>query len=121
MILSFILASSSIALGFIGMFAMLHNYFDSEAWRAFSALCGSWMGGTANMVAIQGALDVPDSKMGYALLIDSINYSIYIMILLSIVPLAHKFNHWTKSDSSVIDEVGEKLSLAKTKDNISEF
>ncbi|MDY0403566.1 DUF819 family protein [Sulfurovum sp.] len=111
MILTFLLASVSIAIGFIVMFALLHTYFEPDSWRAFAALSGSWMGGTGNMVAIQGALDVPDSKMGYALLIDSIDYAIWVMILLSLVPFAGRFNRWTKSDTSVIDEVGAKLAL----------
>ena len=111
MILTFLLASASIAIGFIAMFALLHTRFEPDSWRAFAALSGSWMGGTGNMVAIQGALDVPDSKMGYALLIDSIDYAIWVMILLALVPFAGRFNRWTKSDTSLIDEVGEQLSL----------
>ena len=111
MILTFLLASVSIAVGFIGMFALFHSSFGAEAWKPFAALSGSWMGGTANMVAIQGALDLPDSAMGYTLLIDSIDYAIWVMILLALVPFAKRFNHWSKADTSVIDEVGARLAL----------
>ena len=111
MILTFLLASVSIALGFIGMFALFHSSFGTEAWKPFAALSGSWMGGTANMVAIQGALNLPDSAMGYTLLIDSIDYAIWVMILLALVPFAKRFNTWSKADTSVIDEVGERLAL----------
>jgi len=110
MLLTFLLASTSIALGFIGMFTLFQSSFGAEAWKPFAALSGSWMGGTANMVAIQGALDLPDSAMGYTLLIDSIDYAIWVMILLALVPFAKKFNHWTKADTSVIDAVGAKLA-----------
>jgi len=110
MILTFLLSSFSIAIGFIGMFALLHTYFEPNAWKPFSALSGSWMGGTANMVAIQGALKLPDSAMGYTLLIDSIDYSIWVMILLALVPFAKRFNQWTQADTSMIDEVGAKLA-----------
>ena len=72
-LLTFFLASISISLGFIIMFALLQNFFEAEAWKTFGALSGSWMGGTGNMVAIQSALELPDSKMGYVLLIDSID------------------------------------------------
>ena len=115
MLLTFFLASVSIALGFIGTFALLHSYFEVDSWKAFAALSGSWMGGTGNMVAIQGALNVPDSKMGYALLIDSIDYAIWVMILLALVPFAKKFNLWSKADTSIIDEVGAKLALNEEK------
>lgn len=111
MILTFLLASVSIAIGFIGMFTLFHTYFEPDAWKAFAALSGSWMGGTGNMVAIQGALNLPDSALGYTLLIDSIDYAIWVMILLALVPFAKSFNMWSKADTSVIDEVGEKLAL----------
>ena len=111
MLLTFLLASTSIALGFIGMFALFHTSFGEESWKAFAALSGSWMGGTANMVAIQGALDLPDSAMGYTLLIDSIDYAIWVMILLALVPFAKKFNTWSKADTSIIDEVGRRLAI----------
>jgi len=121
MLLTFFLASVSIGLGFIGTFALFHSYFESDAWRAFAALCGSWMGGTGNMVAIQGALNVPDSKMGYALLIDSIDYAIWVMILLALVPFAKKFNLWSRADTTVIDEVGAKLALKEEKKKSMSF
>jgi len=111
MLLTFLLASTSISLGFIGMFALFHTSFGAEAWKPFAALSGSWMGGTANMVAIQGALNLPDSAMGYTLLIDSIDYAIWVMILLALVPFAKRFNTWSKADTSLIDEVRERLAL----------
>jgi uncharacterized membrane protein len=122
MLLTFFLASFSIAIGFIVMFALLHTYFEDDSWKAFAALSGSWMGGTANMVAIQGALNLPDSAMGYTLLIDSIDYAIWVMVLLALVPLAKRFNLWSKADTSLIDEVGQRLALkedAKKSANLS--
>lgn len=119
MLLTFFLASLSIAAGFIGMFMLFHSLFETDAWKAFAALSGSWMGGTANMVAIQGALNVPDAKMGYALLIDSIDYAVWVMILLALVPFARRFNRWSGSDTSLIDEVGERLSEGQNKESIT--
>ena len=110
MLFTFFVTSLSIALGFIGMFSLMHTYFSEESWKAFAALSGSWMGGTANMVAIQGALNLPDGAMGYTLLIDSIDYAIWVMILLALVPFAKKFNLWSRADTRVIDEVGERLA-----------
>ena len=121
MLLTFFLASVSIAIGFIGTFFLFHTYFEPESWKAFAALSGSWMGGTANMVAIQGALDLPDSAMGYTLLIDSIDYAIWVMILLALVPFAKKFNLWSKADTSIIDEVGERLSRKEEQKSSMDF
>ena len=101
------------------MFVILHNYFESDAWKAFSALSGSWMGGTANMIAIQEALDLPDSKMGYALIIDSIDYAIWVMILLALVPFAKRFDHWSGADGSALRDVGERLAISNRESSIS--
>lgn len=108
-LLTFFLASLSISLGFIIMFALMHHFFDPEAWKAFGALSGSWMGGMGNMVAIQNALVLPDSQMGYVLLIDSIDYAVWVMILLALVPFAPKFNRWSRSDASILNSLTTKL------------
>ena len=117
-LLTFFLASISIALGFIMMYFLLHNYFETDAWRAFGALSGSWMGGTGNMVAIQAALELPDSKMGYVLLIDSIDYAIWVMILLALVPFAKQFNRWTKADGVLIEKLSNTLKEREEKKSI---
>ncbi|MBN9645882.1 DUF819 family protein [Terrisporobacter glycolicus] len=109
MLIGFFAASISIAIGFIITYAIFKGYYETDTWKSFAALAGSWMGGTGNMVAIQGALNVSDSKLGYTLLMDSINYSIWVMFLLWLVSFAPKFNKWTKADTKLIDEIGEKL------------
>jgi len=118
-LMSFFIASFSISLGFIMMFALFHNLFDESSWKAFGALSGSWMGGTGNMVAIQSALELPDSAMGYVLLIDSIDYAIWVMILLALVPFASKFNRWTKADGSVLDTLTSTLEIDNKKESIN--
>lgn len=110
MLLGFFCATFTIVIGFIVMFAIMKNGFPSEAWKTLGALAGSWIGGTANMVAIQGALGIDDSAMGYTLLVDNVNYSIWVVMLLATVPYAYMFNKWTKSDTSIIDSIGDTLS-----------
>ncbi len=36
--------------------------------------------------------------MGYVLLIDSIDYAIWVMILLMVVPFSNRFNRWSGAD-----------------------
>lgn len=110
MFIGFFSATISIMIGFIVTYILFKGFYEADTWKAFAALCGSWIGGTGNMVAVQGALNVPDAKLGYTLLMDSINYSIWVMFLLWLVSFAPKFNKWTKSNTKLIDEIGEKLS-----------
>lgn len=70
-------------------------------------------GGSANMVILQGILDVPENIFGYALIMDTVNYSIWVMFLFWLVPLAKKFNIWTKADTSFIDQMTSELEAGK--------
>ena len=105
----FFAASVSIGLGFIITYAVLHTPLGAEAWKALGALCGSWMGGSGKMIAVQAAFDIGEADMAYALVVDSIDYSIWVMFLLWAINFAPKFNKWVKADTRVLDEVSKKL------------
>ncbi|MCH5264647.1 MAG: DUF819 domain-containing protein [Lachnospiraceae bacterium] len=109
MLIGFFSATISIGLGFVVAYAIMSGLLGENAWQALGALCGSWMGGGGNMLAIQAALDVPESMMAYALVMDSICATLYVMFLLWVINFADKFNKWTKADTSLIDSVGQAL------------
>lgn len=109
MLMGFFAATFSIGLGFVVSYAIMHNALGEGAWKSLGALCGSWMGGGGNMLAIQAALDVDEASMAYALVMDSICATVYIMFLLWVIGFSEKFNRWTKADTKAIDEVGAAL------------
>ncbi len=109
MLIGFFAATISIGLGFFVSYAIMHGVLGEGAWKALGSLCGSWMGGGGNMLAIQAALDVDESTMAYALVMDSICATLYVMFLLWAIGFSKKFNKWTKADTRVIDEVGQSL------------
>ena len=106
LLISYVLAIFSLACGFI-IVAIVFD-FNNEMASAFGALAGSWMGGTANMIAVGSALGVTQEAFGYALIVDSVNYTLWVMLLLFLVPFAKFFNHFTKSDENMayLSEVG---------------
>lgn len=105
----FFAASFSICVGFIVTFVVMKGWLGADSWMALSALCGSWLGGSGNMIAVQAALDIGEAEMAYALVVDSIDYSIWVMFLLWAVSLAPKFNKWVKADTTALDEVSRRL------------
>ena len=118
MLIGFFTATFSIGLGFFVSYAIMHGLLGDGAWKSLGALCGSWMGGGGNMLAIQAALDVDEATMAYALVMDSICATIYVMFLLWAIGFSEKFNKWTKADTKTIDEVGlalENEARANTK------
>ena len=66
-----------------------------EAAGFFGALSGSWTGGTANMLAVAGAIGLSESRLGPALVVDSLLYTLWVSALLLTVPLAARFDRWS--------------------------
>ena len=110
MLLGFFSATLTIMLGFIVAFLVMKRFIGSDAWKGLGALCGSWIGGSGNMVAVQAALNIAEADMGYALVIDSIDYSLWVMFLLWAIQLAPRFNRWTHADTTRLDEISQRLS-----------
>ena len=114
MLIGFFSATLTIMIGFVCAFVLMKGTIGSDAWMGLGALCGNWIGGSGNMVAVQAALDISEADMGYALVIDSIDYSLWVMFLLWAIQLAPKFNKWTKADTSKLDEVSSRLEEEAT-------
>jgi len=101
MILTFFLASGSLFLAFILSFILFsQNPSDIEI---LGPLAGSWMGGTGNMLAVASAIDASENAVGITMLIDSVDYSLWVMFLLLLVPLASSFNRFTKASDPTED------------------
>mgnify|MGYP005866464771 FL=1 len=109
MLIGFFAASLSICVGFMVSYAIFHKMLGPDSWKALGALCGSWLGGSGNMLAVQAVLDVSEESMAYSLVIDSICAVMYVMFLLWAINFSKEFNSWTKADVHLIDEVGASL------------
>ncbi|MBK2110562.1 DUF819 family protein [Francisella tularensis] len=99
LLIAFFGASISIIIAFVIMYLTIGRYISPDAWKGFSALSASWMGGTGNMVAVKQALATPDNQMGYILLTDSISYTIWFAFLFALISRANIFDKWTKAGS----------------------
>ena len=101
MLISFAGASLSLFLAFILIFFLFGSgSFDIEV---LAPLAGSWMGGTANMLAVSSALQSSENAIGITMLIDSVDYALWVMLLLMLVPFSTIFNRFTQAKDSVKD------------------
>ncbi|MEM6326302.1 MAG: DUF819 family protein, partial [Bacteroidota bacterium] len=80
---------------------------DAEAWKALAALSGSWIGGTANMVAIQESVELAD--LGPIIVVDVVVGYGWMGILLFLAGYQDRFNRWVGADTSAMDQVDETL------------
>jgi uncharacterized membrane protein len=52
--------------------AIFKGFLPADAWKGFAALSGSWIGGTANMVAVAESVGTPDSAFGPIIVVDTV-------------------------------------------------
>lgn len=103
LMLTYTAAVVSIFAGFVVAFLLFKGLLDPEAWKGFAALAGSWTGGSANMVAVQEILQAPESLFGHVLIVDTIVYSLWLLLMFSGTGIAQRFNAWVKADTSYLE------------------
>ena len=103
LMLTYTAAVVSIFVGFVVALLLLRGLLDPEAWKGFAALAGSWTGGSANMVAVQEILQAPESLFGHVLIVDTIVYSLWLLLMFSGTGIAQRFNAWVKADTSYLE------------------
>jgi len=96
--IAYFCAIGSLFISFIIVFILFN--FSADERGTFAALAGSWMGGTANMLAVGAAFNVSEAQMGTALVVDSVDYALWVMLLLALVPLAPWFNKKMQTSAS---------------------
>jgi uncharacterized membrane protein len=96
----FFCTSVSLFTAFVLTYLMFRHWLPGDAWHPLAALSGSWMGGTANMIAVKQAIGMSDTHLAMSLLTDALCYSMWVVVLFSVARLAPAFNRWTRATSS---------------------
>ena len=93
----FACTSISLFIAFVSTFLLFRGVLPTgDGWQPLAALSGSWVGGTANMIAVKQAIGMPDSLLAFSLLTDALCYSMWVVVLFSVARLAPAFNRWTR-------------------------
>ncbi len=92
------------------VFAIFGPFFDDPmAWKGFAALSGSWIGGTANMVAMKQSFGTPDSTLGPLLVVDVVAGYGWMGVLIFLSAYQNHFDDWMQADTSTMDALQEKM------------
>ena len=121
MIAIFLGCSFTIGIGFIIGYPIFKGFLGADTWGATAALYASWVGGSANMAAMQDALPVDAGAYGCALALDTVCYSLWIALLLLMVRYSNKWDNAVKADTSKLKAVAEAANaeVAKEKQHAS--
>ncbi len=85
-----------------------------DAWTGFAALSGSWIGGTANMVAIAESVGTSPDAMGPVIVVDTVVGYGWMGVLIAMVGLQGRFDRRTKARTDVIEQTNRQLEAMKS-------
>jgi uncharacterized membrane protein len=81
----FFCTSLSLFAGFVLTYLIFRHALPAhDGWQPLAAVSGSWMGGSANLIAVKEAIGMPDDALALALLTDAVCYSMWVAILFSL-------------------------------------
>jgi uncharacterized membrane protein len=94
---------------FVLTYLVFRHWLPGDAWKPLASLSGSWMGGTANMIAVKQAVGMSDTSLATTLLTDALCYSMWVVVLFSVARMAPAFNRWTRATSNADMAVAETV------------
>jgi uncharacterized membrane protein len=90
--------------------AIFGGWLPEDAWKGFAALSGSWIGGTANMVAVAESVDTPESAFGPIIVVDTVVGYGWMGVLLFFSVWQKKFDTLINANTAAIEETNARLA-----------
>lgn len=95
-VLVMLMGTAGVMVGGVVAYLTVHSWLSDDAWKGFGTLAGSWIGGTANMLATKEMLGASEAQLGLAVIADNVVYVVWLPILLMSRDYAERFNKWAR-------------------------
>ena len=95
-VLVMLMGTAGVMVGGVVAYLAVHQWLSEDAWKGFGTLAGSWIGGTANMLATKEMLGASEAQLGLAVIADNLVYVVWLPLLLMSRDYAEKFNKWAR-------------------------
>jgi uncharacterized membrane protein len=98
-----------VVLGVLAAHLAFRPWLPDDAWKALGALTGTWIGGSANLLAVGTTLGLAPEMQGVIIVVDTIVGYTWMGVLISLAPHQERFDRWLRADRSRIHEVSVRL------------
>ena len=85
---------------------------QGEMWKGFGSLSASWIGGSANMIAVRDAVDAPASVYAPMVVVDTIVPYAWMGMLILMAGFQAAYDRWNRSDPKITAELFRRSSAA---------
>jgi len=105
-------ATCGIMIGAIGASLLFRSWLPEEAWKAIGAISGSWIGGSANMLAVGKAVEIPESLLGVVTIVDTLLSYTWMGMLIAVSVWQDWFDRRNQSHTVLIQELTQRAGKA---------
>ena len=95
-----------VVLGALASFALLGALLPTDAWQGFAVMSGAWIGGSANAIAMQQALDAAPDVLAPILIVDTVVGYGWFTVLVALSAWQDRFSRWLGADGFRFDDAG---------------
>ncbi|MEM9257538.1 MAG: DUF819 family protein [Pseudomonadota bacterium] len=113
--LALLAGSLGVVLGSVIGFLMFSHWLPEDIWQGFVMLSASWIGGSANMVAMQQSLEVDATLVGPVVVVDTVVGYSWLGLLILLSAQQGRLNKLLQADLTTLDQVEARL-IGSSKD-----
>ena len=89
---------------------LFRAWLPEEGWKGIGSLSASWIGGSANMIAVRHAIGTPREVFAPIVVVDTVIPYVWMGLLVAASPWQAVFDRWNKSDMRLLDELTVRSS-----------
>lgn len=90
--------------------AVFGSWLPPDAWKGLAALSGSWIGGSAQLVAVAESVETPDAMLGPIIVVDTVVGYGWMAVLLFLSGWQARFDRWNRADTRLIEATNVALA-----------
>lgn len=104
-----------VSAGCLAGFALLRPWLPPDSWKAVAALSGTWIGGSANLIAVGTTLGLSSELQGVIIIVDTVVGYSWMGLLIWLASRQAPVDRWLKADRRVLDGVAAHLGELRAK------
>jgi uncharacterized membrane protein len=109
-ILTMCIGTLGIATGAIASFTLYHFWLPEESWKAVGALTASWVGGSANMVAVATSVGTPDTLLGPIIVVDTVVGYGWMGVVIALAVFQRRLDDLHRVDHSIVEGLNQRMA-----------
>jgi uncharacterized membrane protein len=91
-------------------FLVFRPWLPPDGWKAVATLSATWIGGSANLLAVATALQLAPELQGIIIVVDTIVGYSWMGFLIAMAGRQEAFDRWNRSDRAAVDEIARGLA-----------